>query len=149
MNNRYLLDGVDLKMVESPAGFWIRLGALLLDGLIIGIPALIIALLLGFTKGQQDTFVNLIELAYTIFIPLSWSGYTIGKKICGIRIVKVNGRELTFGTMLLRQLVGSLIDSFTLGIAVIVSAFMVGLRKDKRAIHDLIAGTYVTHRKPY
>ena len=26
---------------------------------------------------------------------------------------------------------------------------MVGLREDKRAIHDFIAGTYVTHNPPY
>lgn len=135
-------------MIQSPAGFWIRLGALLLDGLIIGVPAGIIALIVGFNRGQQDTFIDLIELAYAIFIPLSWSGYTIGKRICGIRVAKIDGRELRFGTMVLRQLVGSLIHIFTLGIAVIVSAFMVGMREDKRAIHDFISGTYVTRRGP-
>ena len=35
----------------------------------------------------------------------------------------------------------------TFGIAAIVSGFMVGIRQDKRAIHDLIAGTYVTYEK--
>ncbi len=34
------------------------------------------------------------------------------------------------------------------GIAAIVSAFMVGLREDKRSIHDFVAGTYVTYAEP-
>jgi uncharacterized RDD family membrane protein YckC len=44
--------------------------------------------------------------------------------------------------------VAAIVYGITLGIAVIVSAFMIGLRKDKRAIHDFIAGTYVTYEKP-
>jgi len=45
--------------------------------------------------------------------------------------------------MLLRDLVAGLVYSVTLGIAVIVSIFMVALREDKRSIHDFIAGTKV------
>lgn len=47
--------------------------------------------------------------------------------------------------MLLRMIVAAIIYGVTLGIAAIVSAFMVGIREDKRSIHDLIAGTYVTY----
>lgn len=47
-----------------------------------------------------------------------------------------------------RAIVASLIYGITLGLAAVVSAFMIGLRKDKRSVHDLIAGTYVTYEKP-
>ena len=57
-------------------------------------------------------------------------------------------RNLAYGTMLLRVLVGGSCIRLTLGIALIVSAFMVGIREDKRAIHDFIAGTYVTYDPP-
>lgn len=131
----------------NPAGFWIRLAANLLDGLIIGLPLFLISYLItGDTQG--DLFTNLISFLYSLLLPIFWYGYTVGKKILGIRIVKVNGDQVGFGAMLLRVLVGGLIYGITLGIAALVSAFMVGLRQDKRAIHDFIAGTYVTYNKP-
>lgn len=130
-------------MVISPAGFWIRLLANLLDGIIIGIPITVIGFLL--TGNVEDNLLtNLLSLAYSLIIPIVWFGYTVGKKIMGVRIVKINGEKLGIGSMLLRVVVAGMLYGITLGIAAIVSAFMVGLRDDKRAIHDLIAGTYVT-----
>lgn len=67
----------------------------------------------------------------------------------GIRIFRVDGEKLGIGTMLLREFVAGIVYIVTLGLGMIVSAFMVGLRKDHRAIHDFIAGTYVTSNKPW
>ncbi|MNL66736.1 RDD family protein [compost metagenome] len=76
--------------------------------------------------------------------PIFWSGYTIGKRICGIRIVRFgDGEPPGLGTMLLRNVVAGLVYVATFGIAVIVSAIMVGVREDKRALHDFIADTEV------
>jgi uncharacterized RDD family membrane protein YckC len=133
--------------MTRPAGFWIRLGAALLDAIIIGIP---LSILSYFIKGnwEGDIFTSLVDFLYYIIVPVLWTGYTVGKKITGIRIVKVNGEKLGIGAMLMRNLVAGIVYVITLGIGLIVSAFMVGLRSDKRAIHDLIAGTYVTYEKP-
>jgi uncharacterized RDD family membrane protein YckC len=134
-------------MVSNPAGFWRRLAANLLDGLIVGVPLAIISYFItGSMEG--DPITSIINLAYFLLIPIYWSGYTIGKRIMGVRIVKVNGEKLGFGAMFLRTIVASLVYVVTLGIALIVSAIMVGVRRDKRAIHDFIAGTYVTTEKP-
>ncbi|MDF2684056.1 MAG: hypothetical protein K0R47_5246 [Brevibacillus sp.] len=129
-------------------GFWRRLGASLLDGLIIGIPlALISYLLTGDTKG--NLFTNLVSILYSLLLPVFWYGYTVGKRIMGIRIVRLDGEAVGIGTMLLRAVVGIwLIYTVTLGIGAIISAIMVGVREDKRAIHDLVAGTYVTSDPP-
>lgn len=125
------------------AGFWRRLGAAILDGLIIGIPLAIISLILF---GEGDSwFTNIVSFLYSLLTPVLWNGYTIGKKICSIQIKRVDGMPVGIGTMLMRQLVGGLVYGITFGIAAIVSAFMVGLREDKRAIHDFIAGTVVVH----
>ncbi|GGG85503.1 RDD family protein [Paenibacillus radicis (ex Gao et al. 2016)] len=126
------------------AGFWIRLGAALLDGLIIGLPlGLLTMALLGRTGGEN--LANLIGFLYSLLLPVFWNGFTIGKKACGVQIRKLDGSAPTIGTMLLRQLVGGLVYGVTFGICAIVSAFMVGLREDKRAIHDFIAGTEVVY----
>lgn len=133
--------------ISNPVGFWKRFLANILDAIIIGVPlAIINNIINGDTQGE--TFTSIIEILYSIIVPVLWSGYTIGKRIAGIRIVKVNGEKLGYGAMLLRALVGGLVYIVTLGIGLIVSAFMVGLRKDKRAIHDFIAGTYVTSDQP-
>ncbi|TQR14168.1 RDD family protein [Psychrobacillus soli] len=131
----------------NPAGFWARFAAGLLDGLIIGIPLSFISyLIVG--EWNETPLTSFGNILYTIIVPVVWTGYTVGKRILGIRIAKVDGSKLGYGTMLLRVLVGGLVYFVTLGIALIVSAFMVGLREDKRAIHDLIAGTYVTYDLP-
>lgn len=131
----------------NPAGFWARFAANLLDGLIIGLPLSFISYLL-FGSWDETPITSLGNVLYTLLVPVLWYGYTIGKKVLGIRIAKVDGSKLGFGTMLLRVVVGGLIYAFTFGIALIVSAFMVAIREDKRAIHDFIAGTYVTYDPP-
>jgi uncharacterized RDD family membrane protein YckC len=96
----------------------------------------------------EDPITSLIGFIYAVAVPILWYGYTIGKRIVGVRIVKVNGKKLGIGTMLLRVLVAGIVYGLTLGIALIVSVFMVVFRKDKRSLHDMMAGTYVTYSKP-
>lgn len=134
-------------MITNPAGFWRRLAATLLDALIVGIPLSIVSYFItGSTEG--DPVTTILNVLYLIIVPIYWSGYTIGKRIMGVRIVKVNGEKLGVGAMLLRTVVASLVYAITFGIAFIISAIMVAARNDKRAIHDFIAGTYVTPEKP-
>lgn len=133
--------------MNRPAGFWVRFGAAILDGLIIGVPIAIISYLVT-GNTEENVFSSTVNLMYSLIVPVVWAGYTVGKKIVGVRIAKVNGEKISFGTMFLRTIVGALVYILTLGIGIIVSAFMIGLRSDKRAIHDFIAGTYVTYEKP-
>lgn len=133
--------------MNRPAGFWVRFGALILDSLIIGVPIAIISYLVTGST-EENFFSSSINFLYSLIVPVVWSGYTVGKKIFGVRIAKVNGEKLGFGAMIMRLVVGGIVYVLTLGIGIIVSAFMIGLRSDKRAIHDFIAGTYVTHEKP-
>lgn len=133
--------------INEPAGFMIRLGAGILDAIIIGIPLSILGYVIaGSAEGNWVT--NILSLVYAIFLPVYWHGYVVGKRIAGIRIIKVTGEPVGIGNMLLRTIVGGLIYTLTLGIGIIVSAFMVIIREDKRAIHDFVAGTYVTRLEP-
>lgn len=128
------------------AGFWIRVGAALLDGLIVGIPLAIIAFI--FTGGEIDNeyITDVLSFLYSLIVPVIWGGYTIGKRICGVKIRKVKDQSPPgIGTMLLRNVVAGIVYGVTFGLAVIVSAFMVGLRQDKRSLHDFIAGTEVVY----
>ncbi|NDI36382.1 RDD family protein [Chengkuizengella sediminis] len=131
-------------MVQQPAGFWIRFAASILDSIFI---AIFFTFIFGYIIGIGD-LSQILDVLYLIIVPVVWYGYTIGKRICGIRIVKMNGENVGIGTMLLRQLVGGIIYAITLGIAIIVSITMVAVREDKRSVHDFIAGTYVTYDDP-
>ncbi|KOP67496.1 hypothetical protein AMS62_21315 [Bacillus sp. FJAT-18019] len=130
---------------NEAAGFWIRLGANLLDGIIVGLPLSFIA---GILTGdyENEPINNTVFALYSLLVPVYWNGYTIGKRICGIRIRKFDFLEPPgIGTMLLRNVVAAIVYALTLGIGIIVSAFMVALREDKRSLHDFIAGTEVVH----
>ncbi|WP_423808688.1 RDD family protein [Pontibacillus yanchengensis] len=138
-------------MEKNPAGFWIRLGAILLDGIALAViffPISIFLSLLGVGDTVMDNVERIVNPIYSIVVPIIWSGYVIGKRLFGIRIVKMDDSNVDFLTMVLRVVVSGIIYIATIGIGFIVSAFMIGLRDDKRAIHDLIAGTYVTYNKP-
>ncbi|MHB1404482.1 MAG: RDD family protein [Desulfitobacteriaceae bacterium] len=130
----------------NPAGFWIRLGANLLDGLIVALPIAVLAFLLaGEVRGSYIYYA--IYILYSIIVPSVWHGYNVGKRIVGIHIAKVNGDKVGIGTMILRTLIASIIYTVTLGLGLVVSAVMVASRQDKRSIHDFLAGTYVTKER--
>ncbi|MET1179298.1 RDD family protein [Peribacillus simplex] len=133
--------------MSDSVGFWKRFLAGLLDGIIVSLP---LAIIFGLITGdwENENYSTLFDFLYMLLVPILWYGYTVGKRIMGIRIVRMDGKKLGIGTMLLRYLVAALVYAITLGIGFIVSAFMVGLRKDHRAIHDFIAGTYVTSNRP-
>ncbi|MYL69813.1 RDD family protein [Halobacillus litoralis] len=134
--------------IKQPAGFWARFAARLLDGVILGVIFTLITYVIYGEFLRQSNPLDTLSTVYFIVLPIAWYGYTVGKKAAGVRIVKKDGSEVGIKQMLLRELIGALVYAITLGIALIVSAFMVGIREDKRAIHDFIAGTYVTHQAP-
>lgn len=134
--------------MERNAGFWIRLGAILVDGIFLSITLGFLSYILFGVFLDDNFFLDTLNLVYFIILPFVWYGYTIGKKAFGIRIVSIHGNKLGLGQMILRELVGGIIYALTFGIGAIISAFMVGMRPDKRSIHDFIAGTYVTYEKP-
>ena len=69
-----------------------------------------------------------------------WSGKTPGKAAMGIRIVKMNGENIDWKTSIIRYF-GYFLSILTL----FIGFLMVGFRKDKRGLHDLVAGTKVIH----
>jgi uncharacterized RDD family membrane protein YckC len=66
------------------------------------------------------------------------TGQTIGKWICGLKVVKKNGESLGLGLAFLRW-IGYWVSSFFLCFGFIWIAFS----KQKQGWHDKIAGSYV------
>ena len=139
-------------MDRKPAGFGLRFLADLLDWFILTIP---ISAVLFLLNGEKDFYEwvkgwtwQFIYTLYLTFVPLLWSGYIIGKRMMKIKIKRIDGKELTFKNMLLREVVGKFLLVFlTIGISSLVSIFMILFRTDKRGIHDLLGGTYVSNER--
>ncbi|MFG6116213.1 RDD family protein [Halobacillus sp. MO56] len=135
--------------IQNPAGFLNRLGARIVDSILMtAVMGLISLVSYGSFFYEGYTPVDLLGFVYGILLPVMWFGYTVGRKVAGNRIIRMDGNHVGVGNMLLREIVATFVYALTLGIGLIVSAFMVGMREDKRAIHDFIAGTYVTYDSP-
>ena len=132
---------------------WVRLAAVIIDGLIV-LGLFIIVFLAGVVSfGLEGGLLGLlvlipVYLAVLIvqMILLAMRGQTIGKIILRIRIVdNVTGTHAGWARLiLLRTLVQSIIASipFIGFIYALVDALFI-FRADHRTIHDLIAGTRV------
>jgi uncharacterized RDD family membrane protein YckC len=133
------------------AGFWIRFVAYLLDGLIIGIPGIILLLIAGglssSANGQVSGAVLVVyalwiiaSIAYFIYFWTRPEGQTLGMRALHIRVVKADGSPLTVGGAVVRY-IGMLINSIIFGLPIgwIWAAF----DANKQGWHDKMAGTYV------
>lgn len=111
---------------ESAAGFWIRVGASVIDGLLLA-PVHFLVPPVGWLIGSM----------YWVIFHWLW-GQTLGKMAMKIRVVTVEGGPLSLGVAVLRY-IGYLLSALTLGVGYLMVAF----RQDKRGLHDLVAGTRV------
>ncbi|MCU6707421.1 RDD family protein [Paenibacillus sp. J5C_2022] len=68
-------------MTEN-AGFWIRFGAILLDGIIVAVPLTLLMLLVPGPEAVKSRFTDVLSFLYALLLPVFWNGYTIGKRIC-------------------------------------------------------------------
>jgi len=138
------------RPATRPAGFWIRVVAVLIDGVVLIVAQGILfgagwimwggGLSSGVAvRGATQLFSSLIGAGYTIVFNWLW-GQTLGKMALQIRIVSMDGGPLSFG-----QAVGRYFASFLSALILGIGFIMAGVRSDKRALHDLLAGTRVEY----
>jgi uncharacterized RDD family membrane protein YckC len=139
---------MDEASPPRPAGFWIRAVALAIDLVVFVLVQFSFELMAtamlgpaGDGGGSQSPAVFLFTLlftaAYTTVLH-AVTGQTIGKSLVGVRVVGADGAPLPLGAAFLRYL-AYFISLIPLGFGYLVAA----LRRDKRALHDLIAGSRV------
>ncbi|MBI3457021.1 MAG: RDD family protein [Candidatus Rokubacteria bacterium] len=127
-----------------PAGFWRRVIAVLVDlgvvWLLLSIGALVAAPL-----GRYELVARAFHRAYVLVIPAAYvvlmhgtGGQTLGKVLAGVRVVTVAGEPVGYPRALARYLAW-----FLSALPGMLGHLMVAVRRDKRALHDLVAGTRV------
>jgi uncharacterized RDD family membrane protein YckC len=121
------------------AGFFLRLAALAIDGVLIG-------MIVGFTSSLLPRFLQLnhgpggVLLALAVYGAVMWKhkGTTIGGIVCGLKVVRVDNREVDWATAIVRAL------SCFLSLAVAGLGFIwVAFDDERQSWHDKIAGTTV------
>jgi uncharacterized RDD family membrane protein YckC len=129
------------------AGFWIRLGAGVIDVTIIVLFLYIICrLILEFTTVTVFLILSWFATGCIVwFIVIvyftgfwAWRGQTPGKIIMGIKIIRTDSSPLTLTYALLR-FAGYILSTLTIGIGFV----WIGFDKRKQGLHDKIADTYV------
>ena len=134
--------------MPQPAGFWIRFWAYLIDTVCL----VILSFIAGFAWGvlsavlgmsETDTFIGgyliggVVAFLYFTILHASPMQGTIGKKALGLYVVDANGNRISFGRSFLRYL------STILSSILYIGYIMIGVTRDKRGLHDMIASTYV------
>ena len=158
-------------MNTNYAGFWLRLVAVIIDGIIIGclqslvfVP-LLAAVGLGIAGNMenmdmQDTgdmvgmlgvivaaasaywlLAMCIQIFYYTLMESSKFQGTLGKMALGIKVTDMNGEKLDFVKAFVRNLC-KIISNFTL----LIGYIMAGFTEKKQALHDMIASTLVVKK---
>jgi uncharacterized RDD family membrane protein YckC len=115
------------------AGFWIRMGALLLD-----------VLLVGFVMSLLHPFGNFHILILAIYGAVMWKlrGTTVGGIVFDLHVVRLDGRPVDWETAIVRAL-GCFLSLF----AVFLGFIWIAFDDNNQAWHDKIAGTVVVRAK--
>ena len=148
------------------AGFWMRLLASIIDGVLLGIVNIIILVpflgLVGLTVASRAAdsdmdsagaglmvallstyLISMLAVAvagwlYFALMESSSRGATLGKMALGLRVVDLSGNRIGFGRATGRYF-GKLVSGAILGIGYI----MAGFTQQKQALHDMMAGCLV------
>ena len=174
-----------MENYSRPAGFWIRVGAAIIDGLVF-IPIMILSFWNMFTL--KSTFLlimmSLLRLIYKPFMESSF-GATLGKMSCGIKVIDDNCSKLSLLRAYIRFLPAFVSSAITLaiqlirfsspqfesvtslvelgqaqqkglldmcgslaGLFVTIDCIFVAFTFRKRALHDMLAGSFCVYKEP-
>ena len=147
------------------AGWWRRVGAQLIDGLIVSIGAAILFVAItapfsiGFFASDEVGTVSIIvgavlallcaavvALLYAPALMARTNGKTLGRMATGIRVIRANGEPITFGFAMLREvavktlLVGA-VSGITGGIGYLLDVLWPLWDEENRALHDFVVNT--------
>jgi uncharacterized RDD family membrane protein YckC len=149
-----------------PAGFWMRLAAFMIDFILLTIIFLAVWTPIAGPRhwqipepprtltdaslqqyNEQLWMNNILPVFYAVFLLYSVLlngrfGATVGKMAIGAKITRPDGSPIGYTRALLRWLAARLSDFFFFS-----GYLLIALRGDKRALHDLLAGTKVVYKR--
>lgn len=142
-----LREGVPVAGEMVYAGFWIRAGAKIIDGIILSIVGLALgfvgSLITSSVAGRsilQNVLSIVLDIAYVTYFLGTYSA-TPGKMACGLKVVRPDGERISYARACGRSL-AEFVSSLILGIGYLMVIF----DEEKRALHDRICDTRVVKK---
>jgi uncharacterized RDD family membrane protein YckC len=136
---------------EALAGFWVRLGGAIIDGILIGVVASIIEAILGIERDMTTataaySWVQLIlSGAYFTYFHATAAGQTVGNRALGIRVLDADsGGSLTYGRAFVRFLV-----SYVSGLVLLIGYLWMLWDSRNQTWHDKVANSLVVKSSAY
>ena len=153
---------MDVPTQPSPfKGFWIRVLATIIDGVLIAVAlvavGLVFAIFFGSLFGGEAGFsAGLIMFVLTaiaaqlLYKPLMESSEyqgTLGKHFLNIKVVDKYGRRITMANSFIRTIV-YILQTAIPGINMVswLAFFMIAFTEENQGLHDMAADTYVVSK---
>jgi len=157
-----------MPVQDKYAGFWIRFGAYLIDGIICAVViygSLFIVILLGaalspgsyssyyspYSSGTSPVTGLLVILWFIFAIVFSWLYYayqesspaqaTLGKQAVGIIVTDTEGNRISLG-----KATGRWLAKILSALILCIGFIMIGFTDQKQGLHDMIASTRVVYK---
>jgi uncharacterized RDD family membrane protein YckC len=136
-------------------GFWIRLVAYIIDGILLSIAFSILAAIVGIDLIPADpakidplVFISQMGTVQLVALVVTWlyfallesspRGATVGKMALGLRVVDEQGNRISF-----LRATGRFFAKYISAVILFIGFLMVAFTERKRGLHDIIAGTLV------
>jgi uncharacterized RDD family membrane protein YckC len=138
-------------LAKPAAGFWVRVAAALIDGIILFVIQIIVAFAFAvvYTAGSGAITATILVYAFSLgggalYEALAVYQYqaTVGKMAMGLEVVRTDGSSLSLGRAFGRHF-AKYISSITFGIGYLMVAF----DDRKRGLHDMICDTQVVRSR--
>jgi uncharacterized RDD family membrane protein YckC len=145
------------------ASRWARLGAAIIDGLILAVIGLVISLpfvswhrltqlkqreLISPEQYKLNLIALIIGLLYFWLLTYGWSGQTVGKRLLRIRVVRAaDGGPISNGQALIRALVYAVAGNVC-GCFGLLDVLWILWDRRKQCLHDKAATTVVIKADP-
>lgn len=129
-------------------GFWVRVGAKLLDYVISNVVAIVIGLVVGVILSSNEPLAGGIAMV----LGMAWGfgyyiyfngkfGATPGKMVIGAKIVNADGTPISYG-----KAAGRMFAEIVSALTLCFGYIMCGWDAQKRTLHDRICGTVVIQK---
>ena len=153
------------------AGWWQRVGAALIDALIIGVPTVGVAVATGglsahrsAATGRVSTHSTVAYIAAGIVISIAYvactlcrrgrrNGQSLGDQLVGIRVIRDDGEPFGLSTLLVREIICKFGPGYLLRLLPAISLLWLAIAllddlwplwdRENRALHDFAAKTHV------
>lgn len=142
-------EGVKVTTGMTYGGFWIRLGAKIIDYILLTIVNYVLVLpvfaLLGMKSSGAVIVAFLVQYILNMFFAIGFTtfflgkyGATPGKMACRLKVVNPDGTKITYLKGFARYF-GEVLSGFTFGIGYLLAAW----DEENRTLHDRVCNTRV------